>query len=101
MLIKSLAVYLFEKMPNWVKIPLVFVLVPVVSIFSLLWFTHFLPWHTESVRSEIMSYEQRRDLQIGYILKQQETQNTIIKEDLERIRNSQNIILNHLLRGEK
>lgn len=100
-MIKTLLIFIFNKTPEWIKAPVIFVLTPIATIGAILWFTHFLPWHRESVRAEILPFEERRLLQMSYILENQEKQNKHILDKLERVERSQDIIINNLLGGKK
>lgn len=97
MLIKSLAVYLFEKMPNWIKFPLIFIMAPIAVVVIALWFLFFLPWHKEAVRAEILPFEEKREAQINYMIKEQRYHNESFKSSLDKIERKQDVIINHFL----
>lgn len=100
MMLKTLAIYLFEKMPNWLKFPLIFIMTPIALVCIALWFVLFLPWHKDAVRAEIMPFEERREAQINYMIREQRLHNENFKSSLDKIERKQDVIINHFLRGK-
>lgn len=101
MLIKSFFIYLLDKIPTAIKMPLILIMTPMALVAVTLWFLLFLPWHKEAVRAEIMPFEERREAQINYMIKEQRYHNESFKSSLDKIERKQDVIINHFLERSK
>lgn len=93
--------HIIDKIPLWIKLPLVFVVMPIAGVVLFLWVTVFLPYQKNLIRAQIIPYEERRDMQINAILQNQTLINRQIDHKLESIDRQQRLILKHLLKGSK
>lgn len=57
MLFKELFDFIWDRVPWWLKWPVVIVLTPTALVLS------FISWHTTSIHATIRPYEEKRDIQ--------------------------------------
>jgi hypothetical protein len=61
MIVKELFDFVWEKIPWWLKWPVVIVFTPTALVLS------FISWHSMSIHATIRPYEEKRDIQIKSI----------------------------------
>jgi hypothetical protein len=86
--------WIWEKIPWFIKWPMVILVGPTLAIMS------FLSWHTNSIHATIRPYEERRDAQISSMSEKHGVELRYINETLQDIKAQNGQIYDHLLRSK-
>lgn len=91
------AIELWGKLPAWIRWPLIIIVAPNLIILSILFFTLFVPWHYATIDATILTYKEKRDLQIENMIQTQKLQYESLNTSLTRIEEHQKIMYKALL----
>lgn len=89
---------LWEKVPAWIRWPFILIVGPNLTVFAVVFYVMIVPWHQKSVRAMILTYEEKRDMQIEHILEVQNLQNRQMMDGIARLENQNQKIIDALIK---
>ena len=87
----------FKKIPWYLQAVLGVIVVPNLIINGIIVYFYGLPWHSTKIHATIMTYEQRRDVQIATIIQRQLYVDQTTADSIKRIEQHQGVMYQALL----
>lgn len=88
---------LWGNIPSWIKWPFIIIIGPNLTVMVIIFFFWIVPWYNKSMHATIMSYEEKRDIQMQAIVTDQKLQYEYVQGSLQRIEQHQAIMYSALL----